>query len=92
MPHDVPEPKPPPQVEREIQEVTPAIQARRRGDCQRHQIALISQEVALEVLRPEQAKQVIALQSDISRAQGAQDPDALALAQRTLALFMEVGT
>ena len=53
---------------------------------------MISQEVALEVLRPEQAKQVIALQSDISRAQGAQDPDALALAQRTLALFMEVGT
>ena len=59
-----------PQVEREIQEVTPAIQARRRGDCQRHQIALISQEVA-SVLRPEQAKQVIAFAEVISAAQGA---------------------
>ena len=77
------------EVERTVKEQTKAIEKKRLDDFKAHQMTIISQGAASEVLRPDQAQKALALQTEINVAQGKQDPEGYEKAVKALADFMD---
>jgi len=77
------------EVERAVAAQGKVVQAKRLEDFKTHQMVIVGQGAASEVLRPDQAQQALALQTEINLAQGKQDPEAYERAAKALADFME---